>query len=61
MQNSLVRDVSIVFDTYAYTQGIVGGQVSLGIAVGLFKSLVGLIFVITANNVSKKCGFDGIY
>ena len=61
MQNALVRDVSVVFDTYAYTQGIVGGKMSMGIAIGLFKSIIGLIFVITANTISKKLGYDGIY
>jgi putative aldouronate transport system permease protein len=61
MQNALVRDAALVFDTYAYTIGIREGRVSIGIAVGLFKSIVGLLFVIGANNISKKSGFDGIY
>lgn len=61
MSNALVRNVSVVFDTYAYTQGIVRGKISAGVAVGLFKSMVGLIFVVAANKVSKKLGYDGIY
>ena len=61
MTNGMVRDVSEVFDTYAYTQGIVQAQFSLGISVGLFKSLVGMIFVVASNRICKRAGFDGIY
>lgn len=61
MTNSMVRDVAEVFDTYAYTQGISKGQFSLGVSVGLFKSLVGTIFVILSNKACKRAGFDGIY
>jgi len=61
MANPLVRDVAEVFDTYAFTQGIQNGQMSLGIAVGFFKSLVGLTFVLSANYLAKKIGDEGIY
>ncbi len=61
MTNGMVRDVAEVFDTYAYTQGISKGQFSLGISVGLFKSMVGMVFVIASNSVCKRAGFDGIY
>ena len=61
MTNSMVRDVAEVFDTYAYTQGISKGQFSLGVSVGLFKSLVGTVFVLLSNKACKRAGFDGIY
>jgi putative aldouronate transport system permease protein len=61
MQNSLVRNVAVVYDTYAYQQGIVGGKTSLGVAVGFFKGIVGLLFVVGANEITKKLGHDGIY
>lgn len=61
MSNALVRSVSVVFDTYAYTQGIVQGKTSMGVAVGLFKSLVNLLFVVGADKLAKKLGYDGIY
>ena len=61
MSNPMVRDVAEVFDTYAYTQGISKGQFSLGVAVGLFKGLVGTIFVVASNTVCKKAGYEGIY
>lgn len=61
MQNSMVRDVAEIFDTYAYNQGIMQGQFSLGVAVGLFKSCIGLVFLAGSNWLVKKLGFEGIY
>jgi len=61
MMNPLVREVGEVFDTYAYTQGILRGQFSIGVTVGLFKGVVGLVFVVTANYIVKKLGYEGIY
>lgn len=61
MINPLVREVGEVFDTYAYTQGILRGNISIGVAVGFFKGIVGLAFVVTANYVVRKLGYEGIY
>ncbi|TDF94203.1 sugar ABC transporter permease [Paenibacillus piri] len=61
MINPLVREVGEVFDTYAYTQGILRGKISIGVTVGLFKGIVGLVFVVTANYIVKKLGYEGIY
>jgi putative aldouronate transport system permease protein len=61
MLNPLVREVGEVFDTYTFTQGIMRGQFSIGVAVGFFKGFVGLIFVMTSNYIVKKLGYEGIY
>ena len=61
MSNPLVLEVADVFDTYAYTHGIQGGDFSVGVAVGIFKSVVGLLMVLTANKVVKGLGHGGIY
>ncbi|SFL73717.1 putative aldouronate transport system permease protein [Paenibacillus sp. 1_12] len=61
MNNPLVTSVSQVFDTYAYTIGILGGKISVGVTVGMFKGVVGLILVIMSNYVVKKMGQEGIY
>jgi putative aldouronate transport system permease protein len=61
MLNAMNRDVGEVFDTYVYTVGITQGQFSYSTAVGLFKSVVGLILVVSANYLSKKLGEEGIY
>ena len=61
MRNPLVLDVSEVLDTFIYTQGIRNGKTSLGVAAGLFKSLINIGMVVTSNKIVKKCGEDGIY
>lgn len=61
MQNSLNRSASEVFDTYIYNKGIVQGDYSLGAAAGLFKSIVSLILVLSANKIAKMCGESGFY
>ena len=61
MQNPMVRDVAEIFDTYSYNQGIRQGQFSIGVAVGLFKSLVGLIFLMASNTSVKKMGNEGVF
>ncbi|MNU00615.1 putative multiple-sugar transport system permease YteP [compost metagenome] len=60
MLNSLNREVAEIFDTYVYTMGIIQGSFSYSAAVGLFKSLVGLVLVLVANHFSKKFGEEGI-
>ncbi|MGG4147221.1 sugar ABC transporter permease [Paenibacillus algorifonticola] len=61
MLNSMNRDVGEVFDTYVYNMGITQGQFSFSTAVGVFKSVVGLVLVVAANYLAKKFGEDGIY
>jgi putative aldouronate transport system permease protein len=61
MMNGAVSNVADVFETYAYRLGIQQGQFSFSTAVGLFKSVVGLILVIGANKVAKRFGEEGVY
>lgn len=61
MVNPLNRGVGEVFDTYVYYVGMQQGQFSYSAAVGLFKSLVGLVLVVTANWLAKKLGEEGVY
>ncbi|SDO24535.1 putative aldouronate transport system permease protein [Paenibacillus sp. yr247] len=61
MINPLVLSVGDVFDTYSYQQGILSGQTSVGVAVGMFKGIVGLILVVISNYIVKKLGHEGIY
>lgn len=61
LQNSLNLAVSDVFDTYVYRQGILQGEYSFTTAVGLFKSFVGLAFIVFANKMAKKFGEEGLY
>ena len=61
MKNSFVMDVAEVFDTYSYTQGIMQGNFSTAITVGIFKGVVSVILVILSNKIIKQLGYDGIY
>lgn len=61
LMNALVYDVSNVIATFVYTYGIRGLQFSLTTAVGLFQSVVCVIFLFAANALAKKYGDRGIW
>ena len=61
MSNSLNRAVSEVFDTYVYTIGITQGSYSFATAVGLFKSVIGIILIFGSNALAKRAGETGIF
>ena len=61
MKNDLNASRAQVFDTYIYERGIVSGQYSVSAAAGLFKSIVSLILVLSANKIAKLCGESGFY
>jgi putative aldouronate transport system permease protein len=61
MVNPMTREVGEVFDTYVYTNGVQQGNFSFTTAVGLFKSVVGLILIFTANKFASKFGEEGIF
>ena len=59
--NKLVSDVSNVISIFVYNYGIRGLQFSLSTAVGLFQSVVCVIFLFGANALAKKSGERGIW
>ncbi|MGI6148487.1 MAG: sugar ABC transporter permease [Firmicutes bacterium] len=59
--NSLVHSVSNVIATFVYTYGIRGLQFSLAAAVGLFQSVVCVVFLMAANALAKRFGERGIW
>lgn len=61
LQNKLVMDVANVLSTYVYKVGIKGLQFSLTTAIGLFQSLVCVIFLLLANWLARKMGERGIW
>lgn len=61
MGNYLVRGVSDVISTYVYRVGIQSQQFSLATAVGLFQSVVCVIFLVAANIISERLGERGIW
>ncbi len=61
MSNSLNRSVSQTLDVFVYQNGIVNGQYSYTTAVGLMKSLVSVIMVVSANKIAHAMGEEGLY
>lgn len=54
MGNSLVQDYSRVLDLYILEYGIRLGRYSFGTAAGIFKSLVSVALLLSANRIAKK-------
>ncbi len=54
MQNALNKSVSEVISTYVYNVGLKSSQFSFGSAVGLFNTIVNFIFLVIANQVSRR-------
>lgn len=54
LQNDLVYKVSEVIDTFVYRISFTQNQYSVGAAADLFQSVIGLIFVVTANTVARR-------
>lgn len=61
LQNPAVMDVADVISTYVYRVGIRGLQFSLTAAVGLFQSVVCVLFLLGSNSLAKKLGERGIW
>ncbi|MCU6795724.1 MULTISPECIES: ABC transporter permease [Paenibacillus] len=52
--NPIVTAKGQILDTYIYSIGLLGGQYSYTTAIGIFKSVVGLILILGFNRISKK-------
>ena len=60
-QNNTVMQYAEVLSTYVYTNGIKGLKFSFTTAIGLFQSVVGVIFLLISNKVAQKFGERGIW
>jgi putative aldouronate transport system permease protein len=56
-----VMQVADVLSTLVYRVGIRSSQFSLTAAVGLFQSVICVLFLIAANAIAKKAGERGIW
>ena len=61
MQNRIVMEVADVLSTLVYRVGIRSFQFSLTAAIGLFQSVICVIFLVAANSMAKKFGERGIW
>jgi putative aldouronate transport system permease protein len=61
LSNPLVTDVSEVISTYVYSIGIQSARYTIATAIGLFQAVVGLIFLLSADFISRKVNDQGIW
>lgn len=61
MQSPTIYDTADVISTYVYRRGIQGAQYSYATAVGIFESLIGLTFLLIANQISKKLSETSLF
>jgi putative aldouronate transport system permease protein len=61
MSNAGNRLVSDVLETFTYREGIINGFFSYTTAIGLFKSLIGMILILGSNKLAKIAGESGIF
>lgn len=54
LYSPIVYETGDVLDTYVYRIGLVGRQYSFGSAVGLCRSVVGMVLLLSANALTKK-------
>jgi putative aldouronate transport system permease protein len=54
MQTPLNKPTSEIIQTYVYSLGLQRAQYSFSAAVGLFNSIINLIFLVTVNRFSKR-------
>ncbi|MNJ02468.1 putative multiple-sugar transport system permease YteP [compost metagenome] len=50
-----------MFDTYVFKVGVQQGEFSFSTAVGLFKSVIGLVLILGANRLANHFGREGIW
>lgn len=58
--NGLVADKITVLDLYLYRTGVLGNDYSYSTALGMSKSLIGIILLFFANGLAKKVRGQGI-
>lgn len=61
LYNPAVYKVADIIDTFVYREGIENMNYSYATAVGLFKNLVGLVFVLGSNMLIKRTGENGLW
>ena len=61
LANLQVKTVSTTISIFVYERGLKGNQYSLSTAVGLFQSIVCVIFLVASNTLARKFGERGIW
>ncbi len=59
--NQMVFDYYDVISTFVYRVGLQSQRYTIATAVGLFQSVIGLVFLFATNAIAKKAGESGIW
>lgn len=59
--NNYVMQFAEVISTFTYRMGIKSFQFTIATAVGLFQSVVGLVFLLSTNYIANRVGEQGIW
>lgn len=54
LYSPMVYETGDILDTYVYRMGLISRQYSFGTAVGLLKSVIGMILMLGSNGLAKK-------
>ncbi len=60
-RDAVGADAAEVLDTFVYFRGIQAGDWGFATAVGIVRSVVGLILILTSNWLAKRFGEEGIF
>jgi putative aldouronate transport system permease protein len=61
LYNGAVLGVGDIIDTYVYRVGLLEAQYEMATAVGLFKGVVGMVLIVTANKVIRRLGEKSLW
>jgi putative aldouronate transport system permease protein len=61
LSNQLVINNSDVISTFVYRVGLQSARFTIATAVGLFQSVVGLVFLLSAQFIANRAGEQGIW
>lgn len=61
LYSPMVYETGDVLDTYVYRMGLIGRKYSFSTAVGLLRSVVGMILMLSANELSKRFADQKIF
>jgi putative aldouronate transport system permease protein len=57
----LTYEVADVISTYVYRKGMIDADYSFSTAVSLFNSVINIVFLVSANRISKRLGQSGLF
>ncbi|HOJ11576.1 MAG TPA: ABC transporter permease subunit [Clostridiales bacterium] len=61
LYNGATYETADVISTFVYRRGLIETNFSYATAVGLFSTVIGLMFIISANKISKKVGETSLW